>query len=472
MFPNNNSPGFLVVYNTCDANFYDTGGIDSPYNYGENSIATFCPIESEDSIRITFNYFDLQANHLLRIYDGDSDSAPIIGSFSNLFMETQEYEFIASSENSSGCLTVTFNVAELDSVDQPYDGWEADIGCTTCVYPEISKIVDISLCDDGSGSGSINFYDESLLSQITSDQANTIISFYETLQDARTAVNAIQGVYTFDSAKDIYVRVEDIISGCSSFTSFNLKLNELPVSNLLPQYVACLDGDGEFLEDTISLDTNLANSDYSFEWYYEGNLVENVSGSNLEASNLGEYSVLITNNTTNCQIEDFTEVVDSESSVSYQVNIKPSLFARTKSIEIVVSGNGTYIFSLNNTEFNSNGVFENVPSGSHTINITDEDGCVDIEFEIYIFDFPQFFTPNGDGINDYWNIRELNDLGYAEIFIFDRYGKLLSRIDVRQIGWDGTYQGRLMPSSEYWFLVKYEYNNKSKEFKGNFSLIR
>ena len=52
---------------------------------------------------------------------------------------------------------------------------------------------------------------------------------------------------------------------------------------------------------------------------------------------------------------------------------------------------------------------------------------------------PNFFTPNGDGINDVWDISSLED-GNAQVFIFDRYGKLLAQLNpISNRGWDGLY---------------------------------
>lgn len=129
MLPNNNSPGFEVVYVTCDANFYDSGGINEPYGYGENGIVTFCPQIETDRSQIFFSLLDLQGTHFIRVYDGDTDSAPLISEFSNTFYNTLGYTVTASQQNSSGCLTVTFDTPDSGYPIQPYEGWEAQVSC-------------------------------------------------------------------------------------------------------------------------------------------------------------------------------------------------------------------------------------------------------------------------------------------------------------------------------------------------------
>ena len=86
--------------------------------------------------------------------------------------------------------------------------------------------------------------------------------------------------------------------------------------------------------------------------------------------------------------------------------------------------------------------------------------------------FPIFFTPNGDGINDFWQFdppqessKEIVDI----IYIFDRYGILLKQINPDSKGWDGNIGGSPLPSSDYWY--KAIALNK-KEVSGHFSLKR
>ena len=73
-----------------------------------------------------------------------------------------------------------------------------------------------------------------------------------------------------------------------------------------------------------------------------------------------------------------------------------------------------------------------------------------------IIDYPRYFTPNADGYNDYWNIFGLANQGGAEIYIFDRYGKLIKQISSQSEGWDGTYNGNPLPADDYWFTVTFE----------------
>ncbi|HYD92771.1 MAG TPA: T9SS type B sorting domain-containing protein [Flavobacterium sp.] len=53
--------------------------------------------------------------------------------------------------------------------------------------------------------------------------------------------------------------------------------------------------------------------------------------------------------------------------------------------------------------------------------------------------------------------------------MFDRYGKLITGFGPNSPGWDGTLNGKKLPSTDYWFVVK---RQNGKEYKGHFSMIR
>ena len=91
---------------------------------------------------------------------------------------------------------------------------------------------------------------------------------------------------------------------------------------------------------------------------------------------------------------------------------------------------------------------------------------------ILVIDYPRFFTPNGDGYNESWNIVSLRDDPTAKIRIFDRYGKLLKEITPNSGGWNGFYIGQPMPSTDYWFVVEYTEQDVLKKFRSHFSLKR
>ena len=148
-------------------------------------------------------------------------------------------------------------------------------------------------------------------------------------------------------------------------------------------------------------------------------------------------------------------------------------FSENHSIEVEADGIGTYEFQLDDGPFQDSTTFDNVEPGDHTVTIRDKNGCGSVTIDVGIVDFPQFFTPNNDGYNDTWNIIGINAADpNAKIYIFDRSGKLLKQISPSGPGWDGTYQGNPLPSSDYWFQVEYTEDGEGKVMKGHFTLKR
>jgi len=88
-----------------------------------------------------------------------------------------------------------------------------------------------------------------------------------------------------------------------------------------------------------------------------------------------------------------------------------------------------------------------------------------------VIGFPKFFTPNNDGYNDTWQVYGINVSSQQEsiIYVFDRFGKLVKQLSPSDSGWDGTFNGQPLPSSDYWFHIKLQ---DGRTFKSHFTLKR
>lgn len=145
-------------------------------------------------------------------------------------------------------------------------------------------------------------------------------------------------------------------------------------------------------------------------------------------------------------------------------------------VEIVPVGDGNYEYAINGGEFQDDPVFRDVPPGINTVVINDKNGCGMSEPEEFlVVGYPKFFTPNNDGFHDNWTVYGVEELINPTVYIFDRFGKLLKQINVN-VGWDGTYNGGDMPSSDYWFRLEYERDDEgilvAKSVRRHFSLVR
>lgn len=130
--------------------------------------------------------------------------------------------------------------------------------------------------------------------------------------------------------------------------------------------------------------------------------------------------------------------------------------------------------------------FQDIPAGLYYLRVRDTTGCeeiTDCDSPIFLAGFPRFFSPNADGINDFWNLRGLDptlNWNYV-LFIFDRYGQFIKQLEEQSqgqdnLGWDGTLRNVAMPSSDYWFRLIYELPDGSQvepvTVRSHFSLIR
>jgi gliding motility-associated-like protein len=136
---------------------------------------------------------------------------------------------------------------------------------------------------------------------------------------------------------------------------------------------------------------------------------------------------------------------------------------------ITATGLGTYLYSLDNVNFQTSNTFNNLLPGFYTAYVKDENGCGKANEDFVLLNYPKYFTPNGDGYNDTWQIRFSTFEPNLNVDIFDRFGKFLIRLRGGDSGWDGTYNGQDVFSTDYWFVVTRE---DGKIYKGHFSLKR
>ena len=183
--------------------------------------------------------------------------------------------------------------------------------------------------------------------------------------------------------------------------------------------------------------------------------------------------MVATNKATLCRISASTVVLKSSPPEQITVDILQPEFSGMNRVKVNVTGSGDYEYALGDGPWQKDNILNNIHYGEHTIFVRDRYGCAIKSIKITIIDYPKYFTPNGDGYHDTWNISSLKSQANAKIYIFDRYGKLLKMITPASEGWDGTFNGKPMPTSDYWFIVEYQDSAQlKKEFRAHFTLKR
>ncbi|ESU28798.1 hypothetical protein FLJC2902T_13950 [Flavobacterium limnosediminis JC2902] len=268
--------------------------------------------------------------------------------------------------------------------------------------------------------------------------------------------------------------VTPVFNGCSGTpVTIVIEVNPLP-SISIPDGVVCIDSITGALIFGYEMNTGLSDTDYDFQWYYGSDMTTIIStASSYTATQDGLYTVSIMNSSTSCD-EVFMINVNESNPAQSATAVVTNYFEDSQAITVTVAGTGSYLYSLDGGAFQTSNVFLHVLPGEHTVTIHDTVGCTNIVLTgILTIGYPHFFTPNGDGYNDTWNIWSLSgNQPDSEIHIFDRYGKLIKQMVPAGTGWDGTYNGQVMPSTDYWFTVKYKENGAEKMFKAHFSMKR
>jgi gliding motility-associated-like protein len=181
----------------------------------------------------------------------------------------------------------------------------------------------------------------------------------------------------------------------------------------------------------------------------------------------GSYSVVTTNSNGCTKTTNFNIIV---SGVATIVSIDYVNFSDANdSFTIIVTGSSEYQFSLDGIHYQDSPTFTHLFPDEYTVYVRDKNGCGVVMTTAYLLDYPKYFTPNGDGYNDTWTIKNLQRQGNATITIYDRFGQLLYQFKQSQAGWNGTFNGNELPSTDYWFTLKL---NNGEMVKGHFALKR
>ncbi|PWA06228.1 Ig-like domain-containing protein [Flavobacterium psychrotolerans] len=266
--------------------------------------------------------------------------------------------------------------------------------------------------------------------------------------------------------------VTPTLNGCTG-KSINIAIKVNPSPDLaIENGVVCIETTG-VVKNAYTLTTNLSVATYDFEWYLNGVLIDGAVKNSYEAQSAGDYSVIITHKITGCISQAAHATVTETNPVNSLVATVTDAFTQNATITVTMpTATNTFLYKMDDGAFQDSNIFTGVSSGVHTITVVDTDGCTDLTQDLRVIDYPKYFTPNGDGFNDTWNIEGLNDQLDANIYIYDRYGKLVKEITTAGQGWDGTHNGQALPATDYWFTVNYLETNVNKLFKSHFSLKR
>ncbi len=330
--------------------------------------------------------------------------------------------------------STTIFYAEIAGCTNPRTAVEAKIINTPAI---ISTNTPVTRCGEGSfkleatpSEGIINWY-----SEISGAIVGTGLSFTTPAIAANTIYYA-----------------EAVNSGCVNSTKTPLDLVVYPLPPVSDQTRE------KCISQTITLDAGVPAMTYLWSTSATTQTIDVVSK--------GVYTVDVTSPAPqNCISRKTINVVENDKPQIKNVAVDET----TVTIELV-KNEDYFEFSIDGVNYQSSNVFTNAPSGLQTAYVREVNLCsIDLKTFIVII-VPKYFTPNNDGFNDVWDVKALVNYPSSEVTIFDRYGKLITKLNNFNRSWDGTFNKSLLPATDYWYVLKLDKN--SPEVKGHFSLKR
>ncbi|WP_281297111.1 T9SS type B sorting domain-containing protein [Flavobacterium limnophilum] len=290
---------------------------------------------------------------------------------------------------------------------------------------------------------------------LTGLPAGMIVEYYLNTTDAVSQKNTLPNIFKNTTANQQIIYAQ-IVNGadCYGIVPITLVVNTFSPANFQDEAAALCIGSSTTL--------NVASGYSNYLW----NTGETTNSIKVTAS--GDYSVKVTD-VNGCEKTKKFNVTSSGIATITAAKVN-DFEGNENSVLIEYTGVGNYEFSLDGLYFQDNPLFTGIAPGNYLAYARDKNGCgLSAPFQIYVLDYPRFFTPNGDGYNDFWKIKNLDLFPDAVISVFNRYGKLLKQLNANSSGWNGTFNNSELPADDYWFHLNF---GDGKIIKGHFSLKR
>lgn len=360
----------------------------------------------------------------------------------NVFADLEPAEYRFRVEDECGNVVVKdFNVQSLPSI------------------ADATQPLDMIVCTDEGNIQDYEFHLTDQNAQILGPlfSAMYTITYHLTLEDADAGINPLPDYYTAtEDGQTIYARlIHNEIELCYGITSFQLFLGEYQEPVIVTGGTICNDG---------AVTLTVAGNYVSYLWS-NGATTKTIS-----VSEPGNYTVIVEKAYGSAVCDGFAEVTVDVSETPEIISIDTKDWTDEQNmITIHADGIGEYIYSIDGVNYQESNVFEGLDNGVYQVYVKDINGCGEDTEEVVLLNYPKFFTPNGDGVNETWQIKYSIKEPNMTIAIYDRYGKLITNFGTNHVGWDGTLKGTKLPSTDYWFVVTRE---DGREFRGHFSMIR
>ena len=291
-----------------------------------------------------------------------------------------------------------------------------------------------SICDDDLDAiKSVNL--KTFESLFTTDNSVSI-TYFNSENDAKNNVNPISSTQNITSTGTYFLRFEKA-NFCPNWAKITVNIKAPKASTDLQNKTICKNTTAE-----VDAGTNFIY--YKWSNGTEGETLHNAT------YGIGTHYVELTS-TNGCVYKQSFTISEAAAPVI------DSVIEQGNSITVNVSG-GTapYEYSLDQSNWQNSNVFYNLNRGIQKVYVRDSKKCSITEYEFSIIKLLNVITPNGDGLNDVLDYSDLRVKKEVKILIFDRFGKkIFSNKNSTSYIWDGTENGRPLPSGSYWYVLEW-----------------
>jgi len=404
---------------------------------------------------VAVTYFDA-ANNPLRDSNNNLIASPFPATFSST---SQTIKAVVTNTTSQACSYSTTIEFIVDK--SPIDFTIPTTETTTC-----DDEAEPSLQD-----GQYNFTNSQAIHDIVilGQPAGMVYEYYD--ENNLLLTTPLPNPLPVTFTKDITILVYNPINPtCKITKTIKFIVNPVPKIELIDSELVCSNIPTFYVLLTAEITDGTLETDYTYVWSKDGVEIFPLETSYTLNVNLeGIYTVKVTNAYGCSRIRTITVIASD--AAHFQM---PTIMDLSENNTVIVNatGLGNYVYSLDYPNaYQAINIFTDVAPGVHTVYVKDLDGCGTSSQIINVIGIPKFFTPNADGFNDTWNVLGLTSTNNynTTIYIFDRYGKLLKELSPISKGWDGTFNGGIMPADDYWYTVYFE---DGRTAKGHFTLKR
>ncbi len=288
-----------------------------------------------------------------------------------------------------------------------------------------------------------------------------------------THTYSVQGQYNISL-------VESTTNGCRDTVTTSINTQH-PISAgfTIDKLTACQDQAVNFTNTSVAGSQGGISPSYYWNFGDGGTSSSQNPSYTYSYSDTGTYKIMMV-------VNDFIPCYDTAYGI-VQITSKPNHYPQQDTILCSPNNDVAMGMSVKNADTYLWNTGETTPTiipktgGMHIVAATNQCGSISDTINVTLFDcnkclfVPNAFTPNNDGLNDRFHVRQICPIKYYGIKIFNRYGQMVyTNYNIDQ-GWDGTFNGVMLDGGTYFYEIEYTadvLNAQLVNMKGDLTLIR